>query len=405
MEEESFELRVKRLFGSHLFDKVPSSSFPASSWSVAAGEVVGEKWNRPSAVEEGGEDDAAADRADTPCSSAFYGPDGCFSKKNRRENPRGEKDRLEADLDEIDEDDNDDDDKEGEGVGDEEIDVRASIGLDPTLDREEEEDENDRAAFGVDQAADRVYMSEVMDHGPHISIHSVVPEIFDEFAPDLSRDPRADRSAAMKRLKEDNNTKLSKTRVTEKDTSINNNNNNNTPDIKPILKRKESQDGTKPKKRVRFGTELKQEEEDSNAVPVPVLQSDVPDYLKNPSKYTKYTFDDSTDNSNDEEMNKAAFNDFRNLVNNSTESDEPFELPASVPFNPRKKLIPESDSDAMMMHVDVGPTDTSKLCFADEASESCEMDEDLKEERESGGERKPAPSRRYRSKEREIGDE
>lgn len=145
--EESFELRVKRLFGSHLFDKVPSSSFSDKAWSVASGDVERHQWNRSSAEEEeDGEESASAfavNRGDIPCSSAFYDPDGCLAdmkskkKKREEENPRNEKDQIDADIDEI-----DDEEEEGKGKGggeegdEDERDVRSSIGLDPTLDHE-----------------------------------------------------------------------------------------------------------------------------------------------------------------------------------------------------------------------------------------------------------------------------
>ncbi|CAN6354078.1 unnamed protein product [Urochloa humidicola] len=46
--QEAFEARVKRLFRSCLFDAVPDSSFPAVSWSVAAGDVERRRWAKPS---------------------------------------------------------------------------------------------------------------------------------------------------------------------------------------------------------------------------------------------------------------------------------------------------------------------------------------------------------------------
>jgi hypothetical protein len=130
---EGFEERVKRLFGSRLFGDVPSSSFPSASWSVAAGEVERQRWARPSEARDDEEEGAAADRADTPCASAFYDANGCL---------RGRRRRSKQDFEDDPED--DEDDKEEEGTGqdgtkvelDEEEEVRVSIGLDPTLDRE-----------------------------------------------------------------------------------------------------------------------------------------------------------------------------------------------------------------------------------------------------------------------------
>lgn len=121
--DESFELRVKRLFGSHLFDTVPNSSFPTSSWSVASGEVERREWNR--------ERGADLEREDIPCASAFD-EGGCFSKKYK--GGRGRKENFEADLDDLGDD--DDDEEEGKGEDAEEREIRSSVGLDPTLDNE-----------------------------------------------------------------------------------------------------------------------------------------------------------------------------------------------------------------------------------------------------------------------------
>jgi hypothetical protein len=140
--EESFELRVKRLFGSDLFDKVPSSSSSDKAWSVASGDVERHQWNRSSAREE--DEFASAfvlDWEDLSCSSAFYEPDGCLAdkkrKKKREDNPRNEKDQIDADIDELDEEQGEGKGRGGEEEGDEdEREVRSSIGLDPTLDNE-----------------------------------------------------------------------------------------------------------------------------------------------------------------------------------------------------------------------------------------------------------------------------
>lgn len=127
--DDSFEVRVKRLFGSQLFESVPRSSFPASSWSVADGEVERKEWNR-----ERGTD---ADRSDDPCSSAFA-EGGCYAKK--RSARRG----FESDMNDSDDDADaeggrgvEEEDEEENNEGDaEESEMRSFVGLDPTLDRE-----------------------------------------------------------------------------------------------------------------------------------------------------------------------------------------------------------------------------------------------------------------------------
>lgn len=133
---ETFEARVKRLFGSRLFDAVPDSSFPTASWSVAAGDVERHRWAKPSEARDAEEEAAGeAGRGDTPCASAFYDANGCLRGRRRR----SRQEEFEGDLDDLDEDDDDEDGgKEGKATeqDEEEEGVRVNIGLDPTLDRE-----------------------------------------------------------------------------------------------------------------------------------------------------------------------------------------------------------------------------------------------------------------------------
>ncbi|XP_073105282.1 uncharacterized protein [Elaeis guineensis] len=91
--DESFDLRVKRLFGFRLFESIPRSSFPASSSSVVDGEVERREWNR--------EHGTGSDRDDTPCLSAFV--EGGFFEKKVKGVRDTKKDQFEDDLDELDE--------------------------------------------------------------------------------------------------------------------------------------------------------------------------------------------------------------------------------------------------------------------------------------------------------------
>ncbi|XP_038988803.1 uncharacterized protein LOC120112883 isoform X2 [Phoenix dactylifera] len=125
------QVGVKWLFGSRLFESVPGSSFPRSSWSVADGEVERREWNR--------ERGAGSDRDDNPCSSAFV-ESGFFAKKLKGARDT-KKDQFEDDLDEPD----DCEDGDGSGGGGEDVrddgdieerEIRSSIGMDPTLDNE-----------------------------------------------------------------------------------------------------------------------------------------------------------------------------------------------------------------------------------------------------------------------------
>ncbi|XP_062184703.1 uncharacterized protein LOC133888461 [Phragmites australis] len=408
-EQAAFEARVKRLFGSHLFDAVPGSSFPAASWSVAAGDVERQRWAKPSEARDEEEERAgAADRADTPCASAFYDANGCL--RGRRRRPRQD---FEGDLD-----DPGDEEVEEEEAGEEEEErrkavaeddeegIRVSIDLDPTLDREEEEDKYDREAFGREHAADRVYMKDIMDDGINMSINSIVPDLLDDSIEEVyrfSKDPRADIRAASARLREDNDSSKDgdshypsqakefptvemQAKKAKEDMNV-----------KPILKRKEEQGDSKPRKRVRFDASVKDPEseifehdEDSPMVPqsmdfvtekantsAPSESPGVPDYVRNPSKYIRYTLDAPEGN---DESNRRALADLHDLLGrsdpNKVQPEAPVEIPSSVTFIPRKKSV-----DAMV--VDEGPKTSDSnssligmVAGGSDETDQCEMDED-----------------------------
>ncbi|TVU14751.1 hypothetical protein EJB05_38244, partial [Eragrostis curvula] len=391
--QEAFEARVKRLFGSGLFDAVPGSS-----WSVASGDVERQRWARPSeARDEEEEVAAAADRGDTPCASAFYDANGCLRGRRRRRRQDFEDDLGELGEDDDEEEEDEEEERRKTAEEDEEEGVRVSIGLDPTLDREEEEDKYDRAAFGREDAADRVYMKDIMDDGINMSINSIVPDLLDDSIEEVyrfSKDPWADIRAASARLREDDGSAKDgdsrtigmEAKKAEEDINV-----------KPILKRKEEQIESKPRKRVRFDASVKDPESeisehdgDSPMVPqsmdvvtekentsTPSESPGVPDFVKNPSKYTRYTLDAADCN---DESNRRALADLHGLLGrsdpNKTHHEAPVEIPSSVTFIPRKKSV-----DAMV--VDEGPktSDSNSSVMgmmaggADE-TDQCEMDED-----------------------------
>ncbi|KAJ6846168.1 RNA-binding protein 25-like [Iris pallida] len=398
MAEESFEFRVKRLFGSKLFETVPSNSFPTSSWSVAGGEVERREWNR----ERGG---AADDREDAPTSAAFYEDDGCLARRSRRKKSAADRKREFEGAEEED-DDAEEEEEEERGV-DEEKEIRDSVGLDPTLDNEDEEDEYDKAALCREDAGERMYMRDVKDHGPYLNLHAIIPDCLEEpsvEAHPLCKDPRADHFAASVRLKEDKSvaencpvpahdrdrpSSGSSMKITENGVTL-----------KPILKRKEGGDDPKPKKRVRFDQECKDHDEeelqDFPMVPqcvetseVPKIQTTpreesagVPDYIRNPTKYTHYTFD--SESVNDDETNKQAFADFLNLVKRAkpgqSQPEFPVELPKSLTFTPRKKsvdVVPMDESPGN--EKGKGQLSSCSVVIAagvDRDDYVCEMDED-----------------------------
>ncbi|XP_008811925.1 uncharacterized protein LOC103722949 [Phoenix dactylifera] len=399
--DESFEVRVKRLFGSRLFDSVPGSSFPASSWSVSDGEVARSEWNR--------ERGAGHDRDETPCSSAFA-EGGCFAKKLK--NARyPKKDQFEDDLDELDDGDDDGGGGGGEDGGDdvdrEEREIRSSIGMDPTLDNEDEEDEYDRAAIGMENAGDRLYMRDVTDHGPRINFHTLGPDFPEdsyEEMHDFRRDPRADHFAASARLKEDKKAAVNchplrshdcrepavdlQVKIAKDDTNL-----------KPILKRKEEQDDSKPKKRVRFDpgckdvhAEVNEECDGLHMFPESMKTTaateeslGIPDYIRNPSKYIHYTFDSSEEI--DDKTNRQAFAEFCNLVKRSNpdqmQPEFPGDLPKSVTFTPRKKSgdamsVDDSSQNTRDSSRELGQVSACSTGIAarDQESDACDMEED-----------------------------
>ncbi|GFS34386.1 hypothetical protein Acr_00g0033730 [Actinidia rufa] len=200
--------------------------------------------------------------------------------------------------------------------------------------------------------------------------------------------------------------------------------------LKSILKRKENQTDPKAQKRVRFGSDC--EEVASEGVKDLVMENrwteeakilqtsflsqeyhGVPDYIRNPAKYTHYTFDSSSDI--DEESNQKACIDFLNQLkrSNSKEQqpdDTAVDLPKSVTFTPKKKL-----GDAFMVkngnqfgqkQEDVGKESISQNgcpligIAAGEACESevCAMEEDEPETVDGKSSRLRREGRQYRTK-------
>lgn len=271
-------------------------------------------------------------------------------------------------------------------------------------------------------------MTDIMDDGINMSINSIVPDLLDDSIEEVyrfSKDPRADIRAASARLREEDGSAIDGNshyaahakelpalgvQTTKAVEDVN---------VKPILKRKEEQADLKPRKRVRFDASVKDPEsdmfehnEDSPMVPqsmdvvteentsTPSESPGVPDYVKNPSKYTRYTLD--VPESNDA-SNRTALADLHDLLGksdpNKIHSETPVEIPSSVTFIPRKKSV-----DAMA--VDEGPrtSDSSSsvigmVARGSDETDQCEMDED-----DSKASSTPqmhtnskASSRRYRS--------
>ncbi|KAK2973845.1 hypothetical protein RJ640_011773 [Escallonia rubra] len=341
--DNSFTSRVQKIFGS-----LPSPQ--ASPWTLTGEEVEKREWRRDK------DDDVSHSRDDDeiPCSSSF---DGLLGRNSRRK-------RKHLEDDPNDDDDEEEDGRSGCGPGKsvgfdgdddrEEWDIRSSIGLDCTLDNEEEEDQYDKLAEGRENAGDRLYMSDVTDHGLYLNSYNVLPDAFDN-AP---RDPRADSDAALLKLKDDETTaekleagKTCDVAMLDAEMSCDT---KSEVGVRPksILKRKDNST-VKSSKRVRFDPACKDyleeasEEQEDLSTDAPLIPTNkvyrVPDYLLRPSKYVCYSFDSSSDM--DEDSNRQACMDFLEPVkrSKSTEMEENLkdaspDLLKSVSFIPRKKV-------------------------------------------------------------------
>ncbi|KAL9262006.1 hypothetical protein AKJ16_DCAP20847 [Drosera capensis] len=330
--EDSFQARVDKAFGA-----LSSHTSTSSLWRLTDEEIERRKWNRDS-------DNRGDGDGDVNFPSSF---DGFFAKGEEEE--KGEE--------------GGDGEEEREKEEDEEWVVRNGIGMDCTLDFEAEEDEFDKQAVGREKSDERVYMSEVTGYVPHINTYNELPRLFKR----VQRDPRANHLAAKLRLKEDSEAagKFNSLRVSDEtvtapeDADTMTSSEDGKSHLKSILKRKEIQMDSKSEKRVRFeagcitndeieseGNEVVSNERGLNGekndpkveTPLPRVPSSVPDYVQNPSRYTCYTLDSTTDM--DEKSNRQAYMDFVNALKGSKKSDpedEPADLSKPVIFIPRRK--------------------------------------------------------------------
>lgn len=238
---------------------------------------------------------------------------------------------------------------------------------------QEEEDQYDKQAVGKENSGDRLYMNDINDDGVEINSCNELPASFMDFV----RDPRANHLAAKIRLKEDAEAakRIDALQVSEKSAPEIDDPQGNTSldgiNPKPILKRKNHSSESKPQKRVRFDSQYddrsKDESEGAGDICMKTssveevtdfnrpscteeFTSAVPDYIRNPSRYTHYSFDSSGDM--DDNSNKQAYMDFlsqlkrSNAATGSQADDELEDLP-SVTFISKKK-----SGDAKMVETD-----------------------------------------------------
>ncbi|XVF57693.1 hypothetical protein PTKIN_Ptkin07bG0002500 [Pterospermum kingtungense] len=415
--EDSFNVRVDKVFGSLASSSSSNSkSQPLSSlWSLTGDEIEKREWNR---------DKESPERED-----------GLFEnfpeKKIKSINFREE---LEKDLDDLDDEDVEEEEEarassfkagKPEDYNDEEWEIKSSIGRDCTLDYEEEEDEYDKVAVGREKKGDRLYMKDVNDYEIDADSRNMLPTTFKDF----NRDPRANHIAAKLRLKEDEEAakirleedaetakKIDSLSVSDSDATAAVDAGNSTfedGNLKSILKRRDVESNPKSHKRVRFDSEYckndsdegpektkdvpgeacsTQEEEgvisnETTTLP-PDYPSGIPDYMRNPSKYTRYTFDSSDV---DDESNRQAYMDFLKQVkrSNATEpqaEDAPSDLAKPVTFIPRRKtndvVMGENCTESRQMWEDTDKEATHRkglligIAAGDSSDGVCAMEED-----------------------------
>jgi hypothetical protein len=263
-----------------------------------------------------------------------------------------------------------------------------------------------------------------------MSINSIVPDLLDDSIEEVYRfkkDPRADMRAASARLREDDgsakdgDSHYAAQAKEFPDVGVQTKKTVEEVNVKPILKRKEEQADLKPRKRVRFDANVKDREpdmfehdDDSPMVPQSMdvvtekeeststlsASPGVPDYVRNPSKYTRYTLD--VPESNDD-SNRTALADLHELLGrsdpNRMHSETPVEIPSSVTFIPRKKSVDAMAVDEGPRAIDSNSSVIGMVVGASDEPDQCEMDED-----DSKSSSTPqmhtnskASSRRYRS--------
>ncbi|XP_010555883.1 PREDICTED: uncharacterized protein LOC104825281 [Tarenaya hassleriana] len=415
--DEDFRSRVEKIFGSLAFSRSPSSPSPASLWSLTDGDVKKREWKRDKS--------ASYDRDEIPCASSF---DELLKQQRGSRNARKQ---FEDELGE------DGDDGRVRGEDDEfgdEWSIRASIGLDRTLDNEEEEDEYDKVALGRENAGERLYMKDVTDLGSSLGSWDTLAKSSGK----MTRDPRAIHFAAKLRLKED------KAEIEKFSPSHNHSSGRREPhgesskeDVapKPILKRKDSSSEARASKRVRFDLGAQNDVEATTAMSEDISASpcsdnsasestshlgksgsQIPDYLINPSRYTCYSCDSCIDA--DEKPTTQEYMDLPKFVEESKASEsESMESPSAndlkkVTFIPQKRaknISKDNNSSEVNGSSEEKELETTNQAIATMGIAAGEVEEEdgldamenedpeigKKEKRCTGSRR---PDRRYRAK-------
>ncbi|KAL3613770.1 hypothetical protein CASFOL_041844 [Castilleja foliolosa] len=352
--EDNFRVRADKVFCSLGGDNTASSvGLSSSLWCLGDEEIERREWNRnKDLVEEEGDLSAEYRPVIVPNPIDSDLQDLCEAESDEEEEEEDEEGEVEGGKIKR----RRNDITSAETIVEEYFDVQSNIGRDCTLDYEEEEDQYDKVAVGTDQSDDRIFMRDVQS-GEYEPLENEVFELPNTLQA-VIRDSRANHTAAKIRLQEDdtevtgnfNNSAIANSKTEDlkmKELDIHN--------PKPILKKRENlMKSSLSQKRVSFvldpesssqGHEDRKisgedNDERERAPDLSLYSPGVPDYLMNPSKYTRYSFDASDDM--DEQSNRKAhmefFDQLRKRNNTDSRNDEvPFETPKSVVFMPRKK--------------------------------------------------------------------
>ncbi|GFP92567.1 hypothetical protein PHJA_001400900 [Phtheirospermum japonicum] len=414
--EDSFRVRADKVFGSLGGDNTASSVGVSSSlWCLGDEEIERREWNRNKDVVEEEGDMGVESRpvvVPNPIESDLQDLSDFEEEEEEDEVDEGEidggkKKRRRNTITSV------------ETSADEYFDVQSNIGRDCTLDYEEEEDQYDKVAVGTNQTGDRIFMRDVQ-FGDYDTLENEYCELPNTLRA-VIRDPRANHAAAKIRLQEDaeavgnfdnsaaTNSKTEDLKRKELDCD----------NPKPILKKRENpMDSRSSQKRVSFvfdpesssqahedrkisGDNDELASEPEHAPDLSLYSPGVPDYLMNPSKYTRYAFD-ASDDMDDQSNRKAHMEFFDQLRKRNIDSpmdEASFETPKSVVFMPRRKneegsIGKRSESEGKskswsfgLMAEDNGESEV----FAMEEDEPCQAVDD--EGRSSG-----RAGRRYRTR-------
>ncbi|KAK9064696.1 hypothetical protein SSX86_016078 [Deinandra increscens subsp. villosa] len=377
--EDTFKVRIDKVFGSlqtSSSSTQSNSSSLSSLWCLTDEEIERNKWIQDK-VDRHKDDDEQIHRLNNPkpYSPVLQGLTAETSNSNLN---------IESDIQELDDEEEDEDENRKPELtkpvdhSNEEWDIRSSIGMDCTLDNEEEEDAYDKVAVGNEESANQFYTKHVNDFEVEIDSTNELPNSFT----DVIRDPRANHMAAKLRLKEDEDSARKLGLQISANNNINVSNQTATRSKEPLV--------------------MSEIPESKVATFLPHVSPSVPDHVLNPSKYTHYTFDSK--DGVDEESNRKAYMEFFGSLKGSAameiQDDVSTDSARPIIFTPKKK-----SGDVSMKHSKLdGHEDKKVVPISIAEGEVCMMDEDEPEIAPRKSSSLQKSGRRYRTK-GDIGSE